>query len=324
MKKAIFLIAMFIVILSSCSSQPENSDTSHNKGSQKKEMSYTDDTGHKISFSKTPKKIICLTEICSDTLHELGLKPEAVLEDGLVSQDEFYGKDHQIPLIGGTFYEPNLQNIYQYEPDLVIGLGGVHDNLRDGLGDKAPLFLVNPNHYQDSLSFVETFGSMLGEEKKAKQLTNDIKKKLEQVKKMSPKNKKALVMYGSDINFGIDTQSSIVGSILNEITDYPWKVKGKQEGHNAGGTKYSLEEILKENPDVIFVETFNFGNNKGPSLSEQLANNRIWKRLKAVKNDNVHEVRTSIWANGRGVGSLTIILREAMEQLYPTIDVEKE
>lgn len=44
----------------------------------------------------------------------------------------FYGKDHQIPLIGGTFYKPNLQNIYQYEPDLVIGIGGVHDTLRDG------------------------------------------------------------------------------------------------------------------------------------------------------------------------------------------------
>jgi len=56
-------------------------------------------------------------------------------------EDEFYGKDHQIPLIGGTFYEPNLQNIYQYEPDLVIGLSGVHDNLRDGSPSSSGLHL---------------------------------------------------------------------------------------------------------------------------------------------------------------------------------------
>lgn len=53
----------------------------------------------------------------------------------------FYGKDHQIPLIGGTFYKPNLQNIYQYEPDLVIGIGGVHDTLRDGSPSSSGLHL---------------------------------------------------------------------------------------------------------------------------------------------------------------------------------------
>ena len=34
-------------------------------------------------------------------------------------------------MIGGSFFEPNLEDIAAAQPDLVFGLGGVHDGLRE-------------------------------------------------------------------------------------------------------------------------------------------------------------------------------------------------
>lgn len=163
------------------------------------------------------------------------------------------------------------------------------------------------------------FGKILDKEAEAKKVTNQFRSKLAKAKEQSPQDKTALIMYGSDTNFGVDTKTSVMGSLLAEVANYPWKASKHSDD---GGAQFSLEEVLKQDPDVIFVETFSFGTEKGPNLSEQLAKNLIWGELKAVKNEEVHEVRTNIWASGRGVGSLTIVLEEALSILYP--EMEKE
>ena len=30
------------------------------------------------------------------------------------------------------------------------------------------------------------------------------------------------MMFGSDVNFGIDTEDALTGGLLAEVTDYPW------------------------------------------------------------------------------------------------------
>ncbi len=77
---------------------------------------------------------------------------------------------------------------------------------------------------------------------------------------------------------------------------------------------YSLEEILAKDVDVLFVETLSFGDAEG-ELSEKLAGNPLWSKIPAVRNGDVHEVNSEVWAKGRGTRSLGIVLDEATAAL---------
>ena len=144
--------------------------------------------------------------------------------------------------------------------------------------------------------------------------------KLEDYRARSPRNRTALVMYGSDVNFGIDTEGALTGGLLAEVTGYPWpKPPPEQGGHASGGMQFSLEGVLNVDPNVIFIQTIAFPGFQPPPLAEQLADNPLWGELQAVKNGEVHEVSFSLWSTGRGTRSLGLVLDEAMPLLYPGV-----
>src|SRR3954469_9271930 len=177
---SIFIVCLFLV-LSACSSTT-GTDTKKEaeKVKEKQEsMVVVDETGTEVAFKKTPKRIGCLTEICVDTLYQLGLEPVAVSAGGITTESEFFGEEGKsFATIGGSFFEPNLEDIYSNELDLVVGLGGVHDGLRESLKGSVPLYITSPNTYKESLKFVIEFGKILGKEEEAKKVTDQFKDKL--------------------------------------------------------------------------------------------------------------------------------------------------
>ena len=283
-------------------------------------VSLTDSTGEHLTFETRPVRVACLTEICPDILVELGLEPVAV-NDPLSSDPRFFGsKADSFKVIGGSFFEPSLEDIAAAEPDLVIGLGGVHDGLREALQPIAPLYIVNPFTYEDSIGYLKEIGAAMGRSEEAEEAAQRFLSKLEDYTARSPKDRTALVIYGSDVNFGIDTEGALTGGLLAEVTEYPWPNPPlDQGGHASGGMQFSLEGVLDVDPDVIFVQTIAFPGFQPPPLAEQLAENPLWSELKAVQNGEVHEVSFGLWSTGRGTRSLGLVLDEAMPLIYPDV-----
>ena len=283
-------------------------------------VSLTDSTGERLTFATRPVRVACLTEICPDIMAELGLEPVAV-NDPLSTDPRFFGsRADEFRVIGGSFFEPNLEDIAASEPDLVIGLSGVHDGLRDALRPIAPLYIVNPLTYEDSVRYLKEIGAAMGRPAEAEEAAQLFLSKLEDYRERSPKDRTALVMYGSDVNFGIDTEGALTGGLLAEVTGYPWpKPPPDEGGHASGGMQFSLEGVLSVDPDVIFIQTIAFPGFQPPPLAEQLAANPLWGELRAVQNGEVHEVSFSLWSTGRGTRSLRLVLDEAMPLLYPDV-----
>ena len=283
-------------------------------------ISLTDSTGEELTFTTRPVRVACLTEICPDIMAELGLEPVAI-NDPLSTDPRFFGnRADEFRVIGGSFFEPSLEDIAAAEPDLVIGLGGVHDGLRDALRPIAPLYIVNPLTYEDSINYLKEIGAAMGRSAEAEEAAQRFLSKLEDYRARSPKDRTALVMYGSDVNFGIDTEGALTGGLLAEVTGYPWpKPPPDQGGHASGGMQFSLEGVLSVDPDVIFIQTIAFPGFQPPPLAEQLADNPLWGELRAVRNGEVHEVSFSLWSTGRGTRSLGLVLDEAMPLLYPDV-----
>ncbi|WP_156721999.1 ABC transporter substrate-binding protein [Streptomyces apocyni] len=268
----------------------------------------TDVKGVKVSTDKEPRRIVCLVALCDDMLTELGLKPVAT-NSALLAHKDFLGKKEagKIPVIPGGFLSPEVEAILSHKPDLVIGLEDTHGKLAPALKGATTFWPVQPDSWQDSVAYQRDLAALTGRGEQAVAAEKKFRTKLADAE-ANKSDKTALVIYGSDENFGVATPGTdVAAGLFPKIADYPWKSRGVE------GT-YSLEEIIARDVDVLFVETLSFGEPDG-QLSDKLAKNPLWKRIPAVQNDQVFEVDPEVWAKGRGTRSLSIVLDEATAAL---------
>ncbi|MBN2984523.1 ABC transporter substrate-binding protein [Cohnella algarum] len=178
---------------SSAAASPESS-AAESPASEFEPVTVEDGTGETLVFDRPVEKVACVVSLCVDVLAELGMEPVAIGESGvrvIAASPEFFGsKGETFPSIGGSFFEPSLEDLVTMEPDLVIGLKGVHEPLREGLKDVAPLFLSSPRHYNDSIAFLETIGRVTGKTAEAETAKQRFLDKLADAKAKAPRTRR--------------------------------------------------------------------------------------------------------------------------------------
>ncbi|MFD0043350.1 ABC transporter substrate-binding protein [Streptomyces anulatus] len=268
----------------------------------------TDAKGVTVSLPKPPEKIVCLVALCDDILVELGMTPTAT-NSQVLAHPKFLGekKAAEIPVVPGGFLSPEVEAILSHRPDLVIGLEDTHGKLAPALKGATTFWPVQPGSWQDSVGYLRDLAALTGRTEQGETAEKAFRARLAQAEKRKS-DKTALIVYGSDENFGVATpESDVAAGLFPKISRYPWKSRGVDGS-------YSLEEILARDVDVLFVETLSFGAPDG-KLSDKLAGNPLWSRIPAVKNGKVIEVDSEVWAKGRGTRSLGVVLDEATAAL---------
>ena len=274
-----------------------------------------DATGEMVTLEAPAVRVVCLTGLCVDTMFVLGIKPVAA-NDLLHRDPAYWGPDeNEIGPVSGSFFEPSLEDIAAGEPDIVIGLGGVHDGLRAALESIAPLFIVNPVGVEGMLAHVIEVGILLGMEHEAEDAVAAFEARLEQYVAGVTTKRSVMVVYGSDVNIGAETVCTPAIDALAHATAYPPEFTSC-DVHNPF-VSFSVEQLLAVDPDVIFVQTYGFGPTPPEPVSEQLVDNVIWRELVAVQNGEVHEVDFFIWGTSRGINGTNFVLDEAMPKIYP-------
>ncbi|MFE1010304.1 ABC transporter substrate-binding protein [Streptomyces sp. NPDC058794] len=304
-------------LLVGCGSSSEESANDKAKPAAKTEVTVepikastelTDTNGVKISLQKEPERIVCLFALCDDILTELGIVPTAT-NSAVLTHPDFLGEEKakEVDIIPGGFIAPEVEAILSHKPDLVIGLGDTHGKLAPALKGATTFWAMQPETWQDSVGYLRDTAALTGRTAQGEKAERTFRVKLAEAEK-TPSDKTALIIYGSDENFGVATpEGDVAASLFPKIADYPWKSRGVEGS-------YSLEEILAKDVDVLFVETLSFGDAEG-KLSEKLAANPLWSKIPAVRNGDVHEVNSEVWAKGRGTRSLGIVLDEATAAL---------
>ncbi|MFH9394984.1 ABC transporter substrate-binding protein [Streptomyces sp. NPDC017556] len=268
----------------------------------------TDAKGVQVSLPKPPEKIVCLVALCDDILVELGMTPTAT-NSQVLAHPKFLGekKAAEVPVVPGGFLSPEVEAILSHRPDLVIGLEDTHGKLAPALKGATTFWPVQPGSWQDSVGYLRDLAALTGRTDQGVTAEKTFRTRLAQAEKRKS-DKTALIVYGSDENFGVATpESDVAAGLFPKISHYPWKSRGVDGS-------YSLEEILARDVDVLFVETLSFGAPDG-KLSDKLAKNPLWSRIPAVRNGKVIEVDSEVWAKGRGTRSLGVVLDEATAAL---------
>jgi iron complex transport system substrate-binding protein len=270
-------------------------------------LTVTDPHGKTFTLPKKPERVVCLTGLCDDALVELGLTPVATTTPKLLSRPDYLGaQGAAVPVIPGSFGGEDVAKIAEAKPDLVIGLAGVHDQLRTAVEKFAPLWVVQVKSYEDSIGYLRALAQLTdrGQQQAAAEtkFRTKVAEGITRAKTAGLDKKPVLAMYGGT-SVGVNTTEDVLGHFMSQFFAYPWPSKG---GGFETAQAYSIEEILAKAPQVIFIQSF------GTSVSESYKNNPVWKRVPAVAAGKVFEVQTQLWASGRGTRAFGIILDEAL------------
>ncbi|GGT49639.1 ferrichrome ABC transporter substrate-binding protein [Streptomyces kurssanovii] len=269
----------------------------------------TDAAGVTVTTSAPPERVVCLVALCDDMLAELGMQPVAT-NSRLLARNEFLGekKAAEIPVVPGGFISPEAEAILSHEPDLVIGLEDTHGKLAPALQGATVFWPVQPRKWEDSVGYLRDLAALTGRTEQGEKAELAFRQKLADAR-TAKSDRTALIIFGSDENFGVATPGTdVAAGLFPGISHYPWKSRGIEGS-------YSMEEILARDVDVLFVETLSFGGPSEDKLSDRLAKNPLWSQIPAVKNGKVYEVDPEVWAKGRGTRSLSIVLDEATAKL---------
>jgi iron complex transport system substrate-binding protein len=300
------LTALALAVLAAACGSSDAADDRGGESPSAGAIALTDDTGVDISLDGPATRIACLTMICVDALTEVGITPVAH-RDALALDERYAGPDAATREITGGFGEENVEDIALATPDLVIGLAGAQDGLRAAVEVHAPLYLVDPRSWQDSVDFLRTVGKITGTEDEAEARATAFTERLAAAS-AEPSGLTTLSMYGEPGTLGVDSVETPVGSLLAELSDYPWPAAADPFASVA------VEQIAKVDPDVIFAQAFSASDDDEP-LSERLASDPQWARLGAARADRVVEVEAAVWATGRGTISLGLVLDVVEKEL---------
>jgi iron complex transport system substrate-binding protein len=316
----VFILRLFIsfsmlYLLSACYGQnqaPIAVNSSEQKSSSA--IALIDASNTQIVLEQEAQKIVCLHLSCIDTLAELDIPPVAVhnrLHDLAVSSTYFDSAQDMVKVAG--FAEPNLEQLLFLKPDLVIGHVAQLASQRQQIEAIAPLYLLEVETAEDAINNLKIMGQITGEVEQAATAIQAFQEKLETYKNRSPKNKSVLVINGTTGTFYAATDRSLVGSVLAKVANYPSSFSDL----NLSAINWiplSQEEILKINPDFIFVLTSAPSDN----FLEQLQSDPFWQSLKAVQTQQIYQLENDkVGGLTTGTRSLLRLLDEIMPKLYP-------
>lgn len=285
-------------------------------------LTIADETGTEITFEEPPESILCLSIACLDHLYLLGIEPVGINNILAGPYTLHFGElTEDITLIGGG-QQPNLEEIAELDPDLIIGQAGFFDALREPLADVAPLFLIYPRTVENTLNQLSVLGQITDRVDTAEAEIEAFENRLAAYRELAPNDKSLMIVFGAaeDDTAFIEADNGQTCRLLEGLAECPFALPEDAGPFGAFGYEYfSFETMLEADPDVIFFSGYNPDRTENTEMLEQLDESPLWSALSAVEADEVYPIEPWVWRGGHGVEFMRITLDTAMTTLYPDV-----
>jgi len=278
--KLISLLVIFFILIG-CEASFSNEESFPKIG----KVFVIDDLGKKVVIEKYPKKIISLSPSNTEILFALGLGDRII---GVTDYCDYPPQAKQIDKIGG-YSTPNIEKIVAKNPDLVLvayrnGEGNILALKNLGL----TVVSLNPKNIEDILKDIQLVGKITGKEKKAEQITSNMRKRIEMVREKNvkvPQEERIrvlyLVWYPQLWTSGKETYPDELIEIAGG-KNIAWDVKGWKQ--------INKETVIDRDPQVIICS--GMGENAA-ALKKNILNDPELKKTSAVKNSCVYAISDS-------------------------------
>ncbi len=243
---------------------------------------FIDETGEEVIIKKNPQRVIVLQNSLMEIWDQAGGTVVGRVEE---SEDKIVENAMSAEVVGGVG-SPSLEKILSLQPDLVIVANSytaqkeIIPSLKQNNIQVASLY---NNLLEDYYRTMRLFTAITEREDLYKNHVNEIQKKVDEIVSKAPadKNYKAIVMFATAKNITVRNSDTMVGEMLKDLN----VINISDSADSSADTKtFSIEKILQEDPDFIFVQTMGSDLEKiTERLKSDALENPAWASLTAVK-----------------------------------------
>ena len=239
-------------------------------------ISYTDGTGRRVNLPRHPMRIVSLAPSVTEVVYMLGADDRLI---GVTTKCDWPEAAKQKPKIGDLL-NPNYENILAARPDLIIASTAGND--RDAVYKLAelglPVFVTAPRSVEGIMETTRQIGRITDRAAEGERLVAEMKARLQEIKRrlagLPPVRAFFITWFDPLLAPGSKTFENDVLSLANVVS-----ISADSREYYP---RYSLEQVLKRNPDAIITVI-----HSGQPLPE-LKKIAGWRDLDAVKGGRVY------------------------------------
>ncbi|HSH37008.1 ABC transporter substrate-binding protein [Schnuerera sp.] len=305
---ALLLIFVLTFSLVACtiddSSEPENIvENSNETADIKFPLTITDFLEREISLEKKPERIVSLAPSTTELIYALGAGDKIV---GVTDYDNYPPEVENIAKVGG-FKGPNIEAITAQNPDIILAsnLSGQEEmETLENMG--IPVIMLESKNIERIYESIELLGQITGMEENGEKIINEMKAKISEI------NDKVKELPKIDVFYLVSFEGNWTagkGTFIDELINLAG-------GNNIvedieGWTQYSVEELVKKDPDVIITSP-HAGN------IDDIEKTEGYQNTKAVKNGNIFVVSDDDII-ARSSNRIVLGLEEIAKFLHPEV-----
>jgi iron complex transport system substrate-binding protein len=257
-----------------------------------------------VAAAQGPQRIVSLSPTATEMLFAIGAGEQVIAVD---DQSNYPADAPRTKLSG---YEPNVEAIAGYDPDLVVASGdpgGLVDGLRKL--DIDVLVQEAPKNLDGAYAEIEELGERTGHEQEAAEVIGRMRAEIDELVSQASAASSLAVYHELGPDYYSAKSSTFIGSIYEEL--------GAENIADGAGTKapdypqLSAEYILNSDPDLIVLsDTKCCGQNFA-----KVAARPGWKKIDAVEDGDVVEVDDDIASRwGPRIVDFVRVVAEAMAE----------
>lgn len=258
----------------------------------------TDDAGRSVTLDAKPNRIAVTSASFLEPLYAVG--GDVIARPDSKTKMPPQAKDKTSI---GKVYAIDTEALLAAKPDLVIINKGMNEKLLPALEEtKIPAVVIDMKSYDDVKNEIKIFAAITGEKGKGDQLIADMDAKINSVQQKIPTEKiNAVIIHSTNQGLTVQLDESIAGSIAKMLG-----IKNAASGmtpleNNPAAAPYSMETLVEQNPDIIFVTSMGNIDEIKKGMEETINENPAWQTIPAVKNGRLYYLPQDLFLLSPGI-----------------------
>ena len=250
---------------------------SSDEGSGSFPVSVEDATGE-VVVERRPERIVSLSPSATETLFAVGAG------DQVVAVDDQSDYPPSAPTTELSAYEPNVDAIAGYEPDLVIAPADVPRDVIGGLRKLGLAVLAEPapEELQEAYAQARELGLVTGHPEEGRRVANEMRARVDELIESAPDAGSLAVFHELDPDLYSAASESFIGRIyerlgLRNIAD------PAAEKTRSPYPQLSAEAVLTADPDIVVLADSECCGQTPAKVSRRPG----WASISAVREDTV-------------------------------------